>query len=72
MVTEDVIDLSKQRTFDVEGFKESLIKARRYMMDVDPCGMYDLKQFNEIVYVLNWLIEDVDYIDIYKKEDNEK
>jgi len=67
MVTKDVIDLSNQSTFDAEDFKDSLVSLRRLIFD-NINGSMDVGKLFETLYVLNWLIEDVDYIDSKQKD----
>ncbi len=71
MATKDVIDLSRQSTFDDKDLKDSLINLRRLIFS-NLSGTVDACKLFETLYVINWLIDDVDFVYSKQKEDNEK
>lgn len=69
MAKKDVIDLSKQNWIDADGLKEDLRELRRFVFRLASCvseeheGDFSLNDFADKMFILNWLIDDVEFKD---------
>lgn len=69
MAKKDVIDLSKQHWIDADGLKEDLRELRRFVFRLASCvsgeheDEFSLSDFADKMFILNWLIDDVEFKD---------
>lgn len=71
---ECIIDLSNQNQIDADELMHELKKLRSMVMDLAVASKdapYKLEEFCSNLYVLNWLIEDVTFIDKKHKRQSE-
>lgn len=69
MAKKDVIDLCKQSRIGANELKEDLRELRRFVFRLASCvsgeheGCFSLSEFADKMFILNWLIDDVEFKD---------
>lgn len=70
----DIIDMSTQNQFGADELTHALKELRTMVMSIAATSKgapYTLEEFCDNLYVLNWLIEDVEFIDKARKRERQ-